>query len=106
MIKKLFCRHKYYKVDYLGTERLHGQFKGKYLMQCHKCGKESKEYGETLSPSIGPPMLYKKSKPEYDKSYHGLKREVRRVEIEIERLINLRNNLGYDSQIEIRVRIN
>jgi hypothetical protein len=99
MIKKLFCRHEYYKVDYLGTEHFPGQFKGKYLVQCRKCGKEERSYGEPLFPLTGPPILHGKSKSEYDKSYHELKEEVRKTEAEIERLINLRNNLGYKSQI-------
>ena len=99
MIKKLFCRHEYYKVDYLGNEHFPGQFRGKYLAECHKCGKESTQYGEPLFPFTGPPALYGRSQSEYDRSYHELKEEVRKAELETERLINIRNNLEYDSRI-------
>ena len=99
MIKKLFFRHEYYKVDYLGIEHFHGQFRGEYLTKCHKCGREERFYGEPIFPLTGPPALYKKSKSEYDRSYHELKEEIRKTELEIERLINLRNNLEYDSRI-------
>lgn len=98
MIKKLFCRHEYYKVDYLGTEHFPGQFRGKYLTRCSKCGKESQIYGEPLFPLTGPPILYGKSKSDYNKSYRELKEEVRKAELEIERLINISNNLGHNSQ--------
>ena len=43
--------------------------------------------------------MYKKSKSEYDRSYHELKEEIRKTEVETERLINLRNNLEYDSRV-------
>lgn len=81
MIKKLFCRHEYYKVDYLGTERLHGQFKGKCLMQCHKCGKENIQYRGPLSPLTGPSILHMELKPECHKSHHELKEENRKTKI-------------------------
>lgn len=99
MIKKLFCRHEYYKVDYLGNEHFPGQFKGKYLTKCHKCSKESTQYGEPIFVFTGPPIVYRESKSEYDKSYHELKEEIRKTEAEIERLINIRSNAGYDSHI-------
>lgn len=81
MIKKLFCRHEYFKVDYLGTERFHGQFKGKYLMQCHKCGKENIQYRGPLSPLTGPPILHMEFKSEYYKSCHELKEENRKTKV-------------------------
>lgn len=99
MIKKLFCRHEYYKVDYLGIEHFPGQFRGEYLTKCHKCGKEGTQYGEPLFPLTGPPILYRESRSEYDKSYHELEEEIRKTEVETERLINLRNNLEYDSLV-------
>ena len=107
MIKRLFCCHEYYKVKYLGNEHFPGQFKGKYLTKCSKCGKEGMEYGEPLFPLTGPPTLPRKPKSEYDRSYHELKEEVRKTESEIERLINIRNNLGHNSHfVEQAIREN
>ena len=106
MIKQLFCRHEYYKVDYLGGEHFPGQFRGKYLMQCHKCGNESMQYGEPLFPLTGSPRLRRKSKSQYDRSYHELEKEIRKAEADIERLINLRNSVGHDSHIEKDIRRN
>ena len=107
MIKKLFCRHEYYKIDYLGIEHFPGQFKGKYLTKCHKCGKESMEYGEPLFPLTRPPVLHGESKSEYDKSYRELEEDVRKAELEIERLINIRNNLGHNGHfVEQAIRRN
>ena len=107
MIKRLFCRHEYCKVEHLGNEHFPGQFKGKYLTKCYKCGKEGMEYGGPLFPLTGPPTLPRKPKSDYNKSYRELKEEVRKAELEIERLINIRNNLGHDSRIvEQAIRIN
>ena len=79
--------------------KVHGQFRGKYLAECHKCGEESTQYGEPIFPFTGPPALYGRSQSEYDRSYHELKEETGKTEAEIERLINLRGNVGYDSHI-------
>ena len=107
MFKRLFCCHEYYKVGYLGNERFTGQFRGKYLTKCHKCGKESQIYGEPLFPLTRPPVLHEESKSEYDKSYHELQEEVKKAELEIERLINIRNNLGHNSHfVEQAIRRN
>lgn len=106
MIKRLFCRHEYCKVDCLGSERFPGQLKGKYLTKCHKCCQESMQYGEPIFPLTRPPMLHGRSRSKYDKSYHELKEEIRKTEAEIERLINLRNSVGSDSHIEKAIRRN
>ena len=100
MIKRLFCRHKYCKVDYLGTRQFPSGFIGRYLMQCHKCGKKNTQYGYPMYPFLYAP------ESEYDKSYHELKEEIRKTEIEIERLINLRGNLEDIDRVEQAIRRN